>query len=69
MKRPLLLLALCAPALAHAQAAYQQTSPYTVVETGQKFNRLQDALFAIGDKTGDPHRCRPLARLRGPDRR
>jgi hypothetical protein len=23
-----------------------------VVETGQKFNRLQDALFAIGDKTG-----------------
>jgi len=53
MKRPLLLLAaFLAPALAHAQAAYQQTSPYTVVETGQKFNRLQDALFAIGDKSG-----------------
>ncbi len=42
------LLALYAtPAL--AQQNYLPTSPYTVLETGKKYNRLQSALFDIGD--------------------
>ena len=44
-------LALAAsPAL--AQQAYVPGTPYLVVESGQRFNRLQDAIFAIGDGKG-----------------
>ena len=49
--RTLFLAALALPAAAFAQGAYQQGKPYTIVETGQKFDRLQDVMFAIGDKT------------------
>ncbi|WJY19383.1 right-handed parallel beta-helix repeat-containing protein [Alteriqipengyuania flavescens] len=35
-----------------AQPAPQASGPFTVVETGQGFQRLQDAVDAIGDNTG-----------------
>ncbi|MEB3416125.1 right-handed parallel beta-helix repeat-containing protein [Alteriqipengyuania sp. WL0013] len=35
-----------------AQPAAQASGPFTVVETGQGFQRLQDAVDAIGDNTG-----------------
>jgi hypothetical protein len=37
---------------AHAQPAYQKGRPYTVMQTGTSYERLQDALFAIGDHPG-----------------
>ncbi|HWU03139.1 MAG TPA: right-handed parallel beta-helix repeat-containing protein [Novosphingobium sp.] len=47
---PLLLAMAATPAA--AQSLYQKGEPYLVVETGVKYQRLQDALFAIGDHTG-----------------
>lgn len=50
------LAALAALALvagpAPAQQNYVSGNPYLVVESGQRFNRLQDAIFAIGDGKG-----------------
>jgi hypothetical protein len=43
--------ALAALALPFAQAAAQQQAPYVLVETGQGFSRLQDAVNAVGDGT------------------
>ena len=43
-------LALATPAL--AQPAYQPGKPYLLVETGQRFQRLQDAIYAVGDGAG-----------------
>ena len=39
-------------ALAQAQQAYVQGTPYQVVESGHRFNRLQDALYEIAGGTG-----------------
>jgi hypothetical protein len=47
MKRALLPLALIAAAPAQAQTS----KPFLVVESGQRFDRLQAALNAIGDRT------------------
>jgi hypothetical protein len=53
MKRTLIALALLAlPAAASAQQNWVKGTPYLVVETGQRYNRLQDALFAIGNGKG-----------------
>jgi hypothetical protein len=55
MNRKLLALAtLAAPVLmlAAAPSLAQSDAPYTVVETGQRFTRLQDAVNAIGDGMG-----------------
>ncbi len=53
MNRPRTAAALGALTLvaspAPAQQAYVPGNPYLVVETGHRYNRLQDALFAIGD--------------------
>lgn len=48
MKRALALLALCLAAPLGAQAS----GPFTVVETGQGYGSLQDAVSAIGDGEG-----------------
>ncbi len=48
-----MVASLLAPSSAsHAQSSYMAGTPYLVVETGQRFTRLQDALFAIGDGVG-----------------
>jgi hypothetical protein len=44
-------LLVAAPLLA-GPAAAQPASPYTIVETGQAFSRLQEAVAAIGDGDG-----------------
>ena len=46
------LLLAFAPAPAPAQQNYVPGHPYLVVETGQRYNRLQDAIFAIGAGKG-----------------
>jgi hypothetical protein len=50
-KRPLLLAAALAPLLAPPLLA-QAAAPYTVVESGRRFARLQDAVDAIGNGMG-----------------
>lgn len=40
------------PHLASATAQTRQAAPYTVVETGRSFARLQDAVDAIGNGRG-----------------
>lgn len=45
-----LIPALLALALANSAQA-QSSRPYTIVETGQKFDKLWDALYAVGDRT------------------
>lgn len=52
MNRTALPLALALFALPLAAFAQQQAAPFTVVETGQGFARLQDAVSAIGDAAG-----------------
>ena len=37
---------------AHAQQKWVAGTPYQLAETGQRFNRLQDAIFAIGKGRG-----------------
>jgi len=52
MKHALMALAaLALPQAAHAQAIQPPGQPYTIVETGQKFEKLWDALYAVGDRT------------------
>ena len=48
----LLLAALVVASPATAQQSYVAGMPYMIAETGQSFNRLQDAIFAIGTGTG-----------------
>ena len=48
---PIALVALAAAPLV-AQSDAQSDAPYTVVESGQRFGRLQDAVNAIGDGMG-----------------
>lgn len=50
--RPLLACAALAALAAPAALSFAQTAPYTVVETGQSFGRLQEAVDAIGDGMG-----------------
>jgi Right handed beta helix region len=50
---PLTLAALALAAVVSASSATAQNrAPYTVVESGRSFDRLQDAVNAIGDGTG-----------------
>jgi len=52
MKRVFFLVAaLCAPVSALAQGHQPPGKPYTIVETGQKFDLLWDALYAVGNRT------------------
>ncbi len=52
MKRALLLAAaLCATPASAQQTLQPAGKPYTIVETGQKFDLLWDALHAVGDRT------------------
>ena len=37
---------------AHAQQKWVAGTPYQIAETGQRFNRMQDAIFAIGKGRG-----------------
>lgn len=46
------LSALATLALPVSLASAQDAAPYTVVETGQRFGRLQEAVQAIGNTTG-----------------
>lgn len=43
---------LCAAGLISSAAPAQQAAPYTVVETGRAYTRLQDAVDAIGNGSG-----------------
>jgi hypothetical protein len=45
------LAALAALALPATYAAAQQQAPYVLVETGESFSRLQDAVNAVGDRS------------------
>jgi hypothetical protein len=49
MKRPLAILALT---LAAPLPAQQGSAPFTIVESGQSFHRLDDAVKAVGDRDG-----------------
>lgn len=46
------LAAVAAAAIPAGALVAQSSAPYTVVETGRTFSRLQDAVNAIGDGTG-----------------
>lgn len=46
------LAALAALALSAPHAAAQRAAPYLLVETGEGFTRLQDAVNAVGERTG-----------------
>lgn len=49
---PIVATALAVLALSSSMAEAQQGAPFVVVETGQQFARLQDAVNAIGDGAG-----------------
>ena len=51
-KLRLVLASATALASAASATAEQQAAPYTVVESGRSFTRLQDAVNAIGGGTG-----------------
>ena len=65
MNLPPLLSAGLALCLVAGPAFAQSSGPFTVVETGQSFRHLQDAVTAIGDGDGTigiaPGRCRECA--------
>lgn len=50
--KPLTAVAALATVAVPATASPGQTAPYTVVETGRSYTRLQDAVDAIGDGRG-----------------
>ncbi len=52
IRRPLIAVAAAALALSATFAAAQSGAPFTVTETGQAFNQLQQAVNAIGNGSG-----------------